>query len=112
VSDGVIDLPAIVRAAVAAEVAPLRKELAEVRAAVARPPVEAEPLSQILGGTAARARMMEARHADLRALSVGMVGRRRVYRRSDVLNWIASRAEHPASRGRPPGPAKPRAVEK
>lgn len=51
----------------------------------------AEPLAEIIGGTPARARMMEARHPDLRALSIGTVGRRRVYRRADVERWIASR---------------------
>lgn len=53
----------------------------------------AEPLARITGQRPDAARMMEQRYPALRELAVGTVGRRRLYRREDVLAWIASRKE-------------------
>ncbi len=81
-----------VRDAVRAEVAPILAEIAALREKLAAPRGDGlEYLSAILGKSAAAVRMVEARDPDLRALAV-QVGKRRMYRREEVVTYLAGKA--------------------
>lgn len=72
------------RAVVAAELAPLRQEVAALRLALEQRDERLEPLPAITGQSVRAAAAYERRHPEIAQLAV-MVGRRRMYRRSEVL---------------------------
>jgi hypothetical protein len=72
-----------VRAAVAAELEPVREELRQLRAALDTGKARVT-LQAYRGGSARANAAFERRHPELLALAVGKVGKRRVYRSADL----------------------------
>lgn len=89
-----------------AEVAALRQE--RQQPAAPKSIAELQPLTAILGGTAARCRQIEVRHPELVKLAIS-VGSRRHYRPADVLGFFGGKKGRGA--GRPSGPRKLRGID-
>jgi hypothetical protein len=89
-----VDIVEIMRNAVAEELAPLRSEMAGLRAELRRPAEPLYPLSQILQCSKGAARMRETRTPALLAVAVPN-GRQRLYRVADVERVLGERTKPP-----------------